>query len=188
MVGFNKQELYLGQFVNMFLQALLKSKTGESLPEKGSLTDKEIKLFKEELFYFRVELLMAKLIVINKFGKTEFSNYEIGKTVGSALILALRDTGMSKADSDKIEKKFIKHLGIYEDYIDRVDESEMNKTGPYFQILQCFTNLVIGKDINKLSTEADRDKNFIVFSYGKQAYKSDEQAFNKMYKSVKFLD
>lgn len=188
MFGFNKQELYLGQFVNLILQSILKSKAADSLPNDGYLSNKEIKQFKQELFYLRVQLLMAKLMEIRRFGKTEFSNEKIGKTVGTAVVLALRDTDVQKNESEKIVNSLLKRIEIYEDFITGLSTADLQKTGVYFQILQCFTELVLGRASKRVLSEASRDKEFTVFSYGKQIYKSDEEAFKQTIKSVKFLD
>lgn len=184
----NKQSLYFGQFTNLLLQSIIKSKLADSIPNDGSLSESEIKKFKDELFYLRVEILMASLIKIGKFGKTQFSNEEIGKTIGMAMTLALKDNGVSKGESEKIMDELIKRIGEYEDYINDVSEADIKKTGVYFQILQCFSGMVLGKDSKRLQSEAGRNKEFVVFSFAKQAYKNDEKAFKEAIKAVKFLD
>lgn len=189
MFGFqNKQNLYLGQFVNLLLQSIIKSKLAGSLPKDDSLSDHEIEKFKNELFYLRVEILMASLIEIGKFGKTQFSNEEIGKTIGIALTLALKDTGLSKSESEKIMDELIERISVYEDYVNGLDQAEIKKTWVYFHILRCFSGLVLGSDNKRLASEKGRNKEFVVFSFAKQAYRNDEKAFKDTLKAVKFLD
>lgn len=189
MFGFqNKQDLYLGQFVNLLLQSIIKSKVADSLPNDSSLSDSEIERFKDELFYLRVEILMASLIEVGKFGNTQFSNEEIGKTIGIAMTLALKDNGISKADSEKRLDNLIQRMGIYEDYVNGISEIELKKTGVYFQILQCFSEQVLGNDSKRLLSEKGRDKSFTVFGYAKQIYRNDEKEFKDKIKLVRFLD
>lgn len=189
MLGFqNKQDLYLGQFVNLILQSFIKTNINDSLPDDGTLSEKEIQRFKEELFYLRVQLLMASLMEVRKFGNKEFSNEDIGETTVIALGHALRNTEIPKEEALKELDKLSERIGMYEDYVTGVNEEELQKTGVYFQILQCFANHVLGNDKKMVLTEKGRDKSFTVFSFAKQIYKIDEKDFKEKIKLVKFLD
>lgn len=188
MFGLNKkEELYLAGFTRLFMQMVIKSEGKRTLPN-GSLTEKEEEKVKQELLYFRVVLLMYQLMAIRKFGNTEFSSEDVGKTLGLGFALALQDEGMTKHEAEKELEEVIKRLDTYGAFIEGVGDAELQKTGVYFNLIRCFSEIVLGKDAKRASTEEGRDKEFTVFDYGKQIYRSDEKALKEAMKGVRFKD
>jgi len=188
MFGNKKESLYLGQFLRLFLQKIVKGEAEIRLPKDVSFTKKELEKIKQELFYFRIIILGYQLIDHRRFGGTKFNNEEIGKTLGIAFSLALQDTGSSKPDAEKQSESLIERIGIYEDYLGNLSQKELKEHGIYFNLIQCFEKIVLGDNSKRLLTNEGRDKAFTVFDYGKQTYRNLEEAFKGLIKTIKFLD
>ena len=173
MLGFqNKQDLYLGQFVNLILQNFIKSNINDSLPDDGTLTESEIKRFKEELFYLRVQLLMGSLMEVRKFGNKEFSNEDIGETtvIGKNVKIYQGVTlGALSVDKNQVNSK--RHPTIEDDVI------------LYSQAVILGGDTIIGKNSivggNAWVTQSV-PSNSVVYSKSEVRVRSNEQYFDTL--------
>lgn len=81
-----KEEIYLGLFLRLITQSIIKSAINISELDKDKiLTVSEQKKTQEELPFFRFAIVMFKLLEILKFGKKNFAPEEIGQTLGIAV-------------------------------------------------------------------------------------------------------
>lgn len=178
-----KEKLYLGQFLRLYLQGLLKSKI--ELP-----TNTEAKIdsdkFYEQLLYLRLIILMFLLLEIGRFGKQRYDLKSLGDLIQQAFVLSLVDVGVTKGSAEKKAKDFMTQLDDYTGYLGKVNRDELRKKGLYFHFILHFSDVIAGK--GDIRDESFRFDSFTAFSYGNQIYKADKKALKDMLNKVEFLD
>jgi hypothetical protein len=108
--------------------------------------------------------------------------------LATAFSLALQDVGASKDEIENNLRQISDRLLTYESYIAQINSEALAKTGIYFNMIRCFSEIVLGKDAKRIMTEEGRDKELTVFDYGKQIFKNDEKALREFVKKVEFQD
>lgn len=173
----SKGKVYLKEFLELYIQALVKSDV--SFPSSETIRfDKE--KFSVELLYFRLVVLYFLITEIEWFGKKRYDLGSVENLIAEAYALTLPEKEVKKVEA------YRSRLLSYVIYLSKADKQRLKDRGIYFHLLMCFADLVVGEGSHH--DESFRDKRFVVFDFGKQIYRNDEKALRKMLKNFEFSD